>query len=35
MLDTQFAALALGVTLISNNLREIKHVPKQPLENWA
>ena len=36
-LDTQIAAhaLALGVTLVSNNLREFKRVPKLRLENWA
>ena len=36
-LDTQIAAhaLALGVTLVSNNLREFKRVPKLALENWA
>jgi tRNA(fMet)-specific endonuclease VapC len=36
-LDTQIAAhaLALGVTLVSNNLREFKRVPKLKLENWA
>ena len=36
-LDTQIAAhaLALGVTLVSNNLREFKRVPKLRLENWT
>ena len=36
-LDTQIAAhaLALGVTLVSNNLREFKRVPKLRLANWA
>ena len=36
-LDTQIAAhaLALGVTLVSNNLREFKRIPKLALENWA
>ncbi len=36
-LDTQIAAhaLALGVILVSNNLREFKRVPKLRLENWA
>lgn len=36
-LDTQIAAhaLALGVTLVSNNVREFKRVPKLKLENWA
>lgn len=36
-LDTQIAAhaLALGVTLVSNNVREFKRVPKLRLENWA
>jgi len=36
-LDTQIAAhaLALGVTLVSNNMREFKRVPKLKLENWA
>jgi len=36
-LDTQIAAhaLALGVTLVSNNVREFRRVPKLRLENWA
>lgn len=36
-LDTMIAAhaLALGVTLVSNNLREFKRVPALHLENWA
>ena len=36
-LDAQIAAhaLALGATLVSNNLREFKRVPKLRLENWA
>ena len=36
-LDTQIAAhaLALGVTLVSNNVREFKRVPKLRVENWA
>ncbi len=36
-LDTQIAAhaLALGVTLVSNNLREFKRVPNLRLETWA
>ncbi len=36
-LDTQIAAhaLALGVTLVSNNVREFKRVPKLRLENWV
>ena len=36
-LDTQSAAhaLALGVVLVSNTLREFKRVPKLRLENWA
>lgn len=36
-LDAQIAAhaLSLGVTLVSNNVREFKRVPKLPLENWA
>lgn len=36
-LDTQIAAhaLALGVILVSNNVREFKRVPKLRLENWA
>ena len=36
-LDTQIAAhaLALDVTLVSNNLREFRRVPKLRLENWA
>ena len=36
-LDTQIAAhaLALGVTLVSDNLREFKRVPKLRLANWA
>ena len=36
-LDTQIAAhaLSLGVTLVSNNLREFKRVPKLQLANWA
>ena len=35
--DTQIAAhaLALDVTLVSNNLREFRRVPKLRLENWA
>ncbi|MEO8123226.1 MAG: PIN domain-containing protein [Burkholderiales bacterium] len=35
--DTQIAAhaLALDLTLVSNNLREFKRVPKLRLENWA
>lgn len=28
-------ALALGVTLVSNNTREFKRVPKLKLQNWA
>ena len=35
MPDTQFAALTFGVTLVSNNLLEIKRVPKLRLENWG
>ena len=35
LLDAQFAALAFGITLVSNNLREIKRVPKLRLENWV
>lgn len=36
-LDTLIAAhaLALGVTLVSNNTREFERVPKLRLENWA
>jgi len=36
-LDTRIAAhaVALGVTLVSNDLREFKRVPKLRLENWA
>lgn len=36
-LDMMIAAhaLALDVTLVSNNLREFKRVPKLRLENWA
>lgn len=36
-LDTQIAAhaLALDVTLVTNNLREFKRVPNLRLENWA
>jgi len=36
-LDTQIAAhaLALGVTLVSNNLREFERVPGLQLANWA
>ncbi|MDH3461023.1 MAG: PIN domain-containing protein [Burkholderiaceae bacterium] len=36
-LDTQIAAhaLALDVTLVSNNLREFRRVPKLRMENWA
>ena len=36
-LDTQIAAhaMALGVTLVSNNMREFKRIPKLALENWA
>ncbi|MGH7865783.1 MAG: type II toxin-antitoxin system tRNA(fMet)-specific endonuclease VapC [Candidatus Binataceae bacterium] len=36
-LDTQIAAhaLALGVILVSNNLREFKRVPRLRVENWA
>jgi len=36
-LDTQIAAhaLSLGVTLVTNNLREFSRVPGLPLENWA
>ena len=36
-LDTQIAAhaLVLGVTLVSNNVREFRRVPKLRLENWA
>lgn len=36
-LDQQIAAhaLALNVTLVTNNLREFKRVPDLPLENWA
>lgn len=35
--DTQIAAhaLALDVTLVSNNSREFKRVPKLRFENWA
>lgn len=35
--DTQIAAHAqtLGVTLVTNNLREFKRVPGLRLENWA
>lgn len=35
--DAQIAAhaLALDLTLVSNNLREFKRVPKLRLENWA
>lgn len=36
-LDTQIAAhaLALGVTLVTNNMREFSRVPGLHLENWA
>jgi tRNA(fMet)-specific endonuclease VapC len=36
-LDTQIAAhaLALGVTLVTNNTREFSRVPGLRLENWA
>jgi tRNA(fMet)-specific endonuclease VapC len=36
-LDTQIAAhaLALGTTLVTNNLREFARVPGLRLENWA
>lgn len=36
-LDTLIAAhaLALGCTLVTNNLREFERVPGLPLENWA
>ena len=36
-LDTQIAAhaLALGVSLVTNNLREFARVPGLRLENWA
>ena len=36
-LDTQIAAhaLALGATLVSNNLREFKRMPKLRLESWV
>lgn len=36
-LDTQIAAhaLALGVTLVSNNLREFQRVAGLKLANWA
>lgn len=36
-LDTLIAAhaLALGVTLVSNNVREFARVPGLPLENWV
>lgn len=36
-LDTQIAAhaLALGVTLVSNNLREFSRIPGLRFENWA
>jgi tRNA(fMet)-specific endonuclease VapC len=36
-LDTQIAAhaLALGVTLVSNNVREFARVPGLRLENWV
>jgi tRNA(fMet)-specific endonuclease VapC len=36
-LDTQIAAhaLALGVTLVSNNLREFERVPGLDLANWV
>ena len=36
-LDQQIAAhaLALNVTLVTNNLREFKRVPDLQLENWA
>jgi tRNA(fMet)-specific endonuclease VapC len=36
-LDQQIAAhaLALGVTLVTNNLREFERVPGLRLENWA
>jgi tRNA(fMet)-specific endonuclease VapC len=34
-LDTQIAAHALALTLVSNNVREFKRVPKLRLENWA
>jgi tRNA(fMet)-specific endonuclease VapC len=35
--DTQITAhaQALGVTLVTNNLREFKRVPGLRLENWA
>lgn len=37
MLDTQIAAhaLALGVTLVSNNTREFERVPGLLLAHWA
>ena len=36
-LDQQIAAhaLALNVTLVTNNLREFKRVPDLQLENWV
>jgi tRNA(fMet)-specific endonuclease VapC len=36
-LDTLIAAhaLALGATLVTNNIREFERVPALPLENWA
>ena len=36
-LDQQIAAhaLALGITLVTNNLREFDRVPGLRLENWA
>jgi tRNA(fMet)-specific endonuclease VapC len=36
-LDTLIAAhaLSLGVTLVTNNIREFSRVPKLKLENWA
>ncbi len=36
-LDTQIAAhaLSLGVTLVSNNMREFEHVPGLRLVNWV
>jgi tRNA(fMet)-specific endonuclease VapC len=36
-LDTQIAAhaLALGMTLVTNNVREFKRVPGLRVENWA
>lgn len=37
LLDTLIAAhaLALGCTLVTNNLREFERVPGLPLENWT